>query len=256
MFQKTESSEFASGFLWHVMLITAIVFGLILFSGKLFKSPQREAVSTPSIVVFPWTLAGAHTIENGLLAFSGKPPQPLNGKNQVRALAGMLVVAVIFPTIYLLRWRRRRVLPATSHEPTPWRIPDVFHGLCGVFVLLLAVAILPIGVYNEIVQENLREAQAVQSNRDEIINESNFIAFSLSQYYILPNEYEGGNHSYEGYRLPENASKTADATYVVTPYGQTAGIHAQSVRYPSCWIDVRVDSLGRMGQWRYGGQFQ
>jgi hypothetical protein len=256
MFQKTESSEFAPGFIWQVLLLTVVVFGLVLFSGRLFKSPQRDAVSTPGIVVFPWTLAGAHTIENGLFAFSGKPAQPLNGKNQVRALAGLLVVAVICPTIYLLRWRRRRVSIEAIHNSPPWRFSDVLHGLCAVFVLLVAAAILPIGVYSEIMHQNLDKAQAVQSNRDAIINELNFIAFDLSQYYILPKEYEGGNHSYEGYKLPENASKTAEATYVVTPNGQTAGMHAQSVRYPSGWIDVRVDSLGRMGQWVYGGRFQ
>lgn len=256
MFQKTESSEFAPGFIWQVMLVTAMVFALVLFSGRLFRSQQREAVSTPGIVVFPWTLAGAHTIENGILAFSGKPPQAMNGRNQVRALAGMLVVAVICPTIYLLRWRRRKVSLAAMHDPTPWQISDIFHGLCAVFVLLVAAAILPIAVYSEIMDQNLHEAQAVQSSRDAIVNELNFIAFDLVQYYILPKEYEGGNHSYEGYKLKEIASKTAEASYVVTPDGQTAGIHAVSVRYPSCRIDVRVDSLGRLGQWVYGGRFQ
>lgn len=256
MFQKTESSEFASGFIWQVVLLTAIVFALVLFSGRLFRSQQREAVGTPAIVVFPWTLAGGHTIENGLFAFSGKPPQAVNAKTQVRTLAGMLVVAVICPTIYLLRWRRRRVSIEATHDPTPWRISDVLHALCAVFVLLVAAAILPIGVYSAIMHQNLREAQAVQSNRDAIVNELNFIAFNLSQYYILPKEYGGGNHSFDGYKFPKEASKTAEATYSVTPHAQTVGIHAESVLYSSCRIDVRVDSLGRLGQWVYGGPFQ
>jgi len=256
MFQKTESSEFAPGFIWQVLLLTAIVFALVLFSGGLFRSPQPQAVNTPGIVVFPWTLAGAHTIENGLLAFSGKPAQPLSGRDQVRALAGLLVVAVICPTIYLLRWRRRRVSIQANHASTPWRIYDVLHGFCAVFVLFIAVAVVPIGIYAEITHQNLREAQAEQSNRDAIINEINFIAINLTQYYMLPTEIGGGNHSYSGYKLPDSSSRTQVATYVVKPSDQNVRIHAESIQYPSSWVDASVDSLGRLGQWTYEGRFK
>jgi hypothetical protein len=123
-------------------------------------------------------------------------------------------------------------------------------------VLFISIAILPIAIRAEVERNSLRDAQAMQSSRDAMINELNFMATDLSQYYILPREYGGGNHSYEGYKLPEESSKTTEATYVVTPNAQEVAIRAESVRYTSCWITVKVDSTGRLGSWIYGGKFR
>jgi hypothetical protein len=253
---KTDSPEFAPGFLWQLVLVTAVVLSLVLFSDKLLKSNQQETVQTPRIALFPWVLAGAHTIENGLLAFSGKPAEPASGTFQVSALAGLLVVGILCPTIFLLRWRRRRLESRGPVESRQWRISHVFYGLCGALIVYLSVASLPSAVFGEISRNRLRQAQAVQSNRDAIINELNLLAYDLFQYYVLPKEFGGGEHTYNKYRLPESASKTAEATYAITPGDQMVGIRAVSVRYPSCWVEMKVDSLGRMSSWQYGGKFQ
>jgi len=255
MFQKTDSSEFAPGFLWQVVLLTVIVLSLLLFSDKLFKSGQHDIVQSPRFVLFPWVYAGGRTIENGLLAFSGKSPEALNGKNQVRALASLLVVSVLCPTIFFLRWRRRKLDSSASGELTPWTLSRVFYSICGALIFYLSVASIPMAVYGELSRNRLRDAQAANSNKDAIIDELNMMTISLSQYFVLPKEYEGGNHSYEGYKLSDNALKTAEASYVVTPNGKTVSIHAESIRFPSSWVEMEVDSLGRMGWWKYGGKF-
>jgi hypothetical protein len=256
MFPKTDSPEFAPNFLWQIILLTVIVLALVLFSDKLFKPDQSSmAVETPQIVLFPWVIAGGHTIQNGLLAFSGKPAEAVNGKDQVRALVALIVVMVLLPTIVFLQWRRRKLDAEPSIHTTSWSLPRVFYSLCGAIILYLSVGSLPMAVYGEVFRTRLREAQAVQSNRDEIINELNFMGFDLFQYYIFPKEAGGGDHCFDGYALPDSASKTAEATYVVTPNGQTIVIHAQSIRYPSSWVEVKVDSLGRLGSWSYGGKF-
>ncbi len=123
--QKTDSPEFAPGFLWQLVLLTVIVLFFVLFSEKAFKPDRIEVGQNPRIVLFPYMLAGGHTIENGLLAFSGKPAEKANGKFQVVTLAGLLVVSVICPTIFLLQWRRRRLGSPASLELTPWRITHV-----------------------------------------------------------------------------------------------------------------------------------
>ena len=257
MFPKTDSPEFSLNFLWQIILLTVIVLALVLFSDKLFKSDLSSmAVETPRIVLYPWVIAGGHTIENGLLAFSGKPAEVVNGKDQVRALAALIVVLVLLPTIFFLRWRRRILASEPSIHATPWSLSRVFYSLCGALVIYFSVASVPIAVFGDVIHNRLREAQAVQSSRDEIINELNFMGFDLFQYYILPKEAGGGDHCFDGYALPDGASKTAEASYVVTPNGQTVGIHAQSIRYPSSWVEVKVDSLGRLGSWIYGGKFQ
>jgi hypothetical protein len=256
MFQKTDSPEFASGFLWQLVVLTVIVLSLVLFADKVVAPAHREMVQTPRIVMFPWVLAGGHTLENGLLAFSGKPAEAANGKTQVITLACLLLVSVVCPTIFLLHWRRRILAHPAKRESTPWTITHVLYGLCAALVLCISVAILPIAIRAEVVRNKLRDAQAVQFNRDAMVNELNFMAMDLSQYYILSKEYGGGNHSYVGYKLPEEASKTSEATYVVMPNGQEVAIRAESVRYPSCSIKVKVDSTGRLGSWIYGGKFR
>lgn len=257
MSQRTESPEFTPGFLWQIVFLTVIALGLVLLSDGLFKSEKRETnIATARLSLFPWTVAGSHTLENGLLAFSGKPAEAVDAKDQVRALTALLVVSVLCPTVFLLRWRRRKLPSANSSEPSQWRISRVFYGLCGAIVLYLALMALPIAVYGELSRQRLREAQAIQSNRDAIHSELHMMTVFLSQYYILPKEYGGGNHSYDGYKLPESASNTAEASYVVTANGQEVAIRAESAKYPGAWVELKVDSAGRKGWWKYEGKFQ
>ncbi|MCX6132771.1 MAG: hypothetical protein NTU47_03060 [Ignavibacteriales bacterium] len=253
MYPKTDSSEFASGFLWQVALLTLVVLSLIVFADQVFKPGERERVPTPRIVLFPWVIAGAHTIDNGLRAFSGKQTEAVNGKDQVRALAGLLIVSVLCPTIFLMRWRRRTLQQTT---PTVWNLSRLFYSLCGALVLYLVIASLPTAVTADLSHRRLRDAQAVQSSRDGIINDLNEMAIDLSLYYMLPKELGGGNHSYEGYKVPEASTKTSEATYTFRPSAQTVTIHAESVRYPSSSVEMKVDSLGRINSWAYGGKFQ
>jgi len=257
MIQKTDTPEFAPGFLWQIVLLTAIILGLVFFTDSFFKFDRWDTnVETPRLILFPYAVAGAHTIENGLLAFSGKPAESPDVKSQVRALVGLLIISVLCPTIFLLRWRRRKLASPTLFEPVPWTILRVLYSLIGALILYLSAVSIPVAAYGEFSRRSLRDAQAEQSSRDAIINEITFMAFDLSQYYILPKERGGGNHTYDGYKLPERSAKTSEATYVLTPYGQTASIRAESVRYPSTWIDVKVDSLGRTNSWVYRGKFQ
>ena len=257
MYQKTDSPEFMPVFLWQIALVSFVALALVLFSDKLLNPDQRHpVVEMPRIVVYPWIIAGGHTIQNGLLAFSGKPAEAVNGKDQVGALAALIVVMVLLPTLFLLQWRRKTLAVKPSIHTTSWSLSRVFYYVCGVLVIYLSVGALPIAVYGEVMRNRMRNAQAVQSSRDAIVNELNFIGFDLFQYYVLPKAVGGGDRSFDGCVLHDNTSKSADATYVVTPTGQTVSIHAQSVRYPASWINVSIDSLGRMGFWAYGGKFQ
>jgi hypothetical protein len=253
MYQKTDSAEFARWFLWQLAVLTLIILSLIVFADQIFISGEREHVQTPRIVLFPWAIAGAHTIDNGVRAFSNKQAEAANGKDQVRALAGLLFVSVLCPTIFLMQWRRRKL---QRSEPTVWNLSRLFYNLCGVLVLYLAIVSLPIAVFSDLSHRRLRDAHAVQSSRDGIINELNTMAIDLAQYYMLPKKLGGGNHSYESYRLPAVSTKDDEGTYTLTPKGQTVTIHVESVRYPSSSVEMQVDSLGRMGMWSYTGKFQ
>ena len=256
MSQKTDSSEFAPGFLWQIGLLTIMVLGLVLFSDKLSQSERSSSVQRSPMVLFPWALAGGHTLENGLKAFSGKPPEYTAVKDQAAALAGLLISIVLCPTVFLMEWRRRRISGAPTSARQPLRASGVFYGFCGALTLYMAGAILLIATISEITRHSLRDAQAVASNKDAVIGEINLIDMDLSQYYILPKELGGGGRSYEGYKLPQGMEKTEEGTYVVTPKRNEVGIRAESVRHTSCWVEMKVDSAGRLRGWTYGGNFR
>jgi hypothetical protein len=253
MSQKTDSPEFTRGFLWQLVILTIVVLVTILYFDQLFRSGRPDyGVERPRVFLLPYMLAGAHTIENGLAGFSGKPALSVNVVEKIRAFVGLLVVAILCPTIFLMNWRRRKLAGA---EPGPWNMTRLFYSLCGALVLYLAIASVPIAVFGEVMHQNLRERQAEQSSRDAIINELNTLAVNLSQYYILPKELGGGNHSYTGYPLTAAESRTEEASYVLTPGDQSVTLHAESARFASSWIEMQVDSLGRIGWWKYGGKF-
>jgi hypothetical protein len=75
MSQKTESSEFAPGFLWQLCLLTAVVLGFVIYAGKTTFWVRSNVVQDPGAALFPWIIAGKQTIENGVAAFSGRPPK-------------------------------------------------------------------------------------------------------------------------------------------------------------------------------------
>ncbi|HTY38805.1 MAG TPA: hypothetical protein VMH23_16920 [Bacteroidota bacterium] len=253
MYPKTDSPEFARGFLWQLVILTIVVLVTILYFDQLFRTGRPDyGVERPRVVLLPYMLAGAHTIENGLAGFSGKPSLPVNVVEKIRILVGLFVVAILCPTFFLMNWRRRN-LPGT--EPGPWSMARLFYSLCGALVLYFAVASVPIAVFGEVMHQNLRERQAEQSNRDAIINELNDIAIDLYQYYILPKDMNGGNHSFMGKNFADARLKTSEGAYTITISDQSAAIRAESIRFPSSWVEVHVDSTGRMAGWIYGGKF-
>jgi hypothetical protein len=206
--------------------------------------------------IFPWMIGGKQTIENGLRAFSGKPPEPPPIDDRVRALGPLLISMVLCPTVFFLEWRRRRLAKASFLQRTPLRMAGGLYGLCGMVTVLVAVAVGPIAYIGENARANMRHAQAIQSNRDAIINELNLLALDAAQYKILPRQLGGGGRSFVGYSVPEKNAKTEDASYTVTEARNVVIFRAVSTRYPSCAVQVNVDSLGHMREWIYAGEFQ
>ena len=76
------------------------------------------------------------------------------------------------------------------------------------------------------------------------------------RYFIFPKAIGGGGRSYERYSIPEKLAKTGEAAYSMTRSKNAVSFHAVSLQYPSCTIDVHVDSIGQMKGWTYKGEFQ
>ncbi len=256
MFQKTESSEFAPGFLWQICVLTVLAIGFVMFAQRTIGKERGVSVTLSQTLLYPWVLAGGHTIENGLLAFSGKPPQVPRVENQARILAAFFISMIFCPTFFLLEWRRRKLSGKAPPERGPLKSSTVLYALTGALTLYLAGAILPIAYSSMSSFESLRHAQAVQSNRDAMINEINMLDMRLEEYFILPKRLGGGEGSFEGFTPSQELATTQDATYLVTGKKSEADIRATSILYPTCWIEVKVDTARRMSQWAYGGEFR
>jgi hypothetical protein len=255
MFQKTDSSEFASGFLWQICLLTIIAIVFVMFSQKTWEKERLVTVTLSQTILYPWVLAGGHTIENGILAFSGKPPQAPKVQDRARVLASMFISMIFCPTLFLLEWRRRKLAAGSRAEQAQLRSSSVLYALTGALTLYVGAAILPISYMTKSSFGDLRFWQAVQSNRDAMINEMNMLDMKLEEYYILPKRLGGGDGSFEGFVSSQQQATTDEATYTVTGKKDVADIHAQSIRYPSSWIEVKVDTLRHMWEWKYGGEF-
>jgi hypothetical protein len=255
MSQRTDSQEFAPGFLWQIILLTLVVLCFAVYLRGQEGSIGKMGIASPNSI-FPWMIGGKQTIENGLRAFSGKPPEPPPIDDRARALGPLLISMVVCPTVFFLEWRRRRLAKAALLQRTPWSMSSAFYALCGLVTVLVAVVVGPIAYFGENARANTRHAQAVQSNRDAMIHELNLLALDAAQYKILPRQLGGGGRSFVGYSVPETNAKTEEAFYTVTATENAAAFRATSTRFPSCAIQVKVDSLGHMREWIYEGEFR
>ena len=256
MYQKTDQSEFAPGFIWQLLALTIIAFALVLFLGHVMPPDNRTFVSNQVPLMAPWMLAGGKTIENGLRSFAGHPAETVSAQLLVRSLIGFLIIGVVCPAVFLLRWRRRKISAASEGSVSPWRTSDVLTGLCTAVTVFFIATSVPFAIYAQITGEKLRNAHALQTNRDAIITDVNMIGVKAAEYYILPKELGGGNRSCEGFALPPELTKNENGVYTVVAHKASVDIEARSVRYPAASINVTADSAGRLGRWEYGGLFQ
>lgn len=255
MYPKTERHELSRAFLWQISIFTVLVLAAVVFFSRFLVSEKTSIVPDTQTMLFPWLVAGRHAIENGLLAFSGKAPQEVKIYELARALAALLVSSVICPTVFLLEWRRRRLTHVSGENPRPLSLSMSFYGLCAAMTLYFAVAILPMTASSETTRSRLRAAQAIQSNRDSVINEINSLAISAYQHYILPAELGGGGRTYDGFVLPEGMSRTAAARYSVAPARNEMMIRVASVAFEDCSIEAKLDSTGSLARWNYSGRY-
>jgi hypothetical protein len=255
MSQRTDSQEFAPGFIWQIVLLTLVVLCFAIYLRDQEGSIGTMGVESPTSI-FPWMIGGKQTIENGLRAFSGKPPaQPPIG-DRARALGPLLISMVLCPTVFFFEWRRRRLAKASHPQRTPLRMSTTFYVLCGLVTVLVAVVVAPVAYFGENARANTRHSEGVQNNKDAMINELNLLALDAAQYSILPRQLGGGGRSFAGYSVPQTNEKTENAFYTVTATTNVAAFRGTSTRFPSCAIQINVDSLGHMRDWIYEGEFR
>lgn len=263
MRQKTElpgsapRQELPNAYLLSLVAATAIVL-LLVFVGPLVLSHPFKLFHIegrgPLPWLFPWVLGSAQTIANGLTEFSGRSLQPVDPTIYLESLLSILLFGVIAPTLALLLMGKN--ISA---------IPKALRLVSAIVVVTLAVIVIPTGYVSYRTRVAVRSAQAVQVNKDRMINELNTIAWKLREYRIVPKALGGGGGSVTGYVLPAGLAQTDNATYVVrvmhppsteTPGAVMATLHATSRKFAGAEVDVAILENGGMREWTYTGAFQ
>ncbi|HLF19846.1 MAG TPA: hypothetical protein VI704_03560 [Bacteroidota bacterium] len=260
MNQKTETlghqstAEFTPEFVQVLVMITGATLALVFIFENIFSRPEflREVPMTP----FPWVVAAGYTIGDGLSMFSGKVPVPMPMSGRIIVMISLLVTFVVGPTLFFFGWRHRRLQGEAGRTTPILSLWTLLFILGGMLTFSATIPAIPVAIMQRSVSYNLREAQAVQHNKDFIINDLNMIAWNARQYRILPKVMSGGDGSFVGYSLPNVLASTENATYEVVTSEKECAIKATSRIYPAATVSTKVKHDGRLWDWSYEGRFQ
>jgi membrane protein YdbS with pleckstrin-like domain len=261
--QDRRTNEFGLGFLILLVLATFVALLVTLWSNDQTRPHSTyafEANDYRSMTIAPWILAGSKTIENVLSAFRGKDAEYILPSFRAMVILSLIIVFVVCPTVYLFRWREHR-LKTRRLRDEPLHASDLVYGFCALITLFVAVGIIPLTIRQEIIRYSVRHAQAVQRNKDHLINSIEEVVFNMEQYWILPKSEAGGEGNLNGYSLPQELSRTEDGTLTTTAAGDSGTIVARSSLYPSSSISVAFKQIDLsqpyigMRIWKYEDEF-
>ncbi len=266
MTQKTEipapenAPELSTAYLGSLIIASLIVL-LLVFGGGLLTIDPLSMLHIRSVgpipVLAPWVGVGGVTIANGLSEFCGEALTPVDNAFRIAGLIGILILGVFVPTLTLFLMGKREGAAVSAPVRAIYLVAAIMAGTFAVFVI-------PMGIVSARVTASLKSAQAVQENKDHMINDLNMIAWKIREFRILPKTLGGGGGSVSGYVMPSDIAKTADGTYAYAlaasdtkgPTGTAiVTIHAVSVLYPDAAIDVMLDQGGHLMNWTYKGPF-
>ena len=263
MNQKTEStnspntqqtSEFSSDFIRVLVALTGATLLLVFaFEHRVFTTPERPLMR---MYLYPWVVAGGHTIANGLSEFSGKSPSLISLTERLAALLGLLFGFVIGPTLFFFGWYNRRKDRESGSRGSVLKGSAVISVIGGMLTFAVAIPSIPIAIIQRQVSVSMHSAQAIQENKDQMINDLNMIASNARQFRILPKSFDGGNGSFLGYTLSQPLAGTEEGTYVATCTADDIAVKGSSKKYPDCHISVHIDKEGRLGNFEFLGNFQ
>ena len=260
--ESSSEAEVPNSFLIKLVCLA----GVMLLLAKLSDpwKPQEFIQPTNFIVsLYPHVYAAAQTINNGLLEFSGRVPELVDLRLIVSSLGSLLLAFVIGPTTFFFSIRRYVL---TSHHP---QFPSLSSLIGMILALPLLVSIIPVSMSQYYASRNLRNIQAIQRVKDDMINGIVYIAQDARSYSMVPNEKGGGGGSYQGFVPSPQLEKTEWATFSVTVAEdglQIAGTVTKnpSLRFgigrpeeiPLARVSCTLSRWGDLRNWEYDGIFK
>lgn len=250
-----QGSEFTPDF---VRLLVALTITTLILVFVFEHTLLRERTYGPHLYLFPWVVAGGHTISNGLAEFSGHVPGLCTVAERMAILLSAIIGFIVGPTLFFFGWYYRRKERAAEGKNQVLQGSGIIFTIGAILTLSVAIPSIPIAFIRVEVERSIRNAQAVQSEKDFMINELNTLRISAIQHRVLPHEYGGGFGSYAGYVIPQERVETKVGKYSVVASEGSVTFLAISVKYPSATIRCSIDGKGEFipGQWKYSGKFQ
>ncbi len=124
-------------------------------------------------------------------------------------------------------------------------------------LLLIILGVIIVGIAIA-VGLSIFGAQAVQSNKDAIINDLNNIAAQAYQYRVRPKTMTGGAGTYIGFAIPSKLASNENAVYTSVATADRVTFTAVSVSNTVNTVIATIDDKGNFIQtaWQYTGDFQ
>ena len=122
-------------------------------------------------------------------------------------------------------------------------------------LLLIILGVIIVGIAIA-VGISMFSSGTIQANKDAIINDLNNLGISAYQFKILPSSMGGGSGSYARYNIPLKLRTNDDGSFTVSNAAATRLTLMATSGLGYGTITVVCDSMGRLGQYTYTGEFQ
>lgn len=246
-----KGEELSTGFVTSFFLTTLIALTVVYVWDLL---GQERMSYIPHFFVMPWVVAAGQEILNSVNEFSGRPLEPVSLALRFSALGGMLLIAVLGPTLFLLEMRARAIAQHSNQVSWSRSSASIIGAVITIPIVSIVLLAPPI---QKVMFSELKEILPAQRNNFYMTYGLRRIAWDVFQYRVKPKSMEnGGGGSVAGYTLPPDLATTPYAHYSVSLKGETIEVLARSTGSPSATITISVDGKGGMSNWRTGGEFR
>lgn len=245
------SHEPGGGFTILFLLSTVIA---VITIAAWYHAAEDPMGHIPRFFVTPWMIAAGQEILHGLQEFSGRPLEPVQPLPRFLTLTSLFLITVFGPTLYFFGIRERIL----SRSAIRLRWPASITSIVGTVITLPTMITLLLSVpLQHAAFVGLKEAQAIQYDRDFIINDLNLIAWDIFEYRVRPKSMEGeGGGPAAGYLLPPHLASTEYGRYAIKVVGDQVEIRSESRRYSGATITASVGEKGTLTNWKFEGEFR
>jgi hypothetical protein len=243
----SQNNEFPKWFLFILVLTVALYFSIIILLNY-FQNwiPDGELKTIwsalPQLAFVPWQLPAGKTISNGLFLFSGRSLASPNIYFLLTTLASIIFCYICIPTVFFFQWRKRRLKQQSIFSIDSFSLSSIGYSFSVLIISILTITMLTSGWMGYQTFQGMKKTQAIQSEKEGILDAIALITMEAHQYMLVPKKYDGGEGSYEGFSVTSVQLKSQDVAYTCETKKDEIIVTAQSLTFPSGKIIKMIDN--------------